>query len=111
MPNRWNIPLWLEREITERDSACVYCGVSFSLPDAPRRSRKSWEHIVNDARIITKSNIALCCVGCNASKGAKDLEVWLSSPYCLQRGITAATVSPVVKQAIVRRPSLSDVGA
>ena len=40
--------------------------------------------------------------------GAKDLEVWLSSRYCLKRGITAATVSTVVKLAIVRRPSVSD---
>ena len=111
MANRWNIPAWLEREVTQRDVACVYCGIAFSDQNAPRRYRPSWEHIVNDARIITIANIALCCIGCNASKGAKDLEVWLSSLYCLQRGITRDSVAPVVRQAIVRRPSLHDIGA
>ena len=111
MPNRWNIPLWLEREIIERDTSCVYCGVAFLRPEIPRRSRPSWEHIVNDVRIISRSNIVLCCIGCNASKGAKDLEVWMSSPYCLNRGIMPTTVAPVVQEAIVRRPSLNSVGA
>lgn len=110
MPNRWNIPAWQEREVAERDTACVYCGVGFSDPNAPRPSRLSWEHIVNDVQIVTRANIAWCCIGCNASKGAKDLEVWLSSRYCLQRGISPATVAPVVRQAILRRPSRYDVG-
>ena len=111
MPNRWNIPLWLEREILERDTSCVYCGVAFQRPEIPRRSWPSWEHIVNDVRVISRSNIALCCIGCNASKGAKDLEVWLSSPYCQRRGILPTTVAPVVQEAIIRRPSLNSVGA
>lgn len=29
------------------------------------------EHIINDAKIIIRENIALCCCGCNASKGQK----------------------------------------
>jgi hypothetical protein len=106
MANRWKIPPWLEKEILKRDTSCVYCGVAFSGSSASRRSRPSWEHIVNDARIITRENIALCCVGCNASKGAKDLEDWLSSQYCLEHGISENTVAAVVREAILRRPSL-----
>ncbi len=111
MTNRWKIPPSMEREITERDKSCVYCQVSFAELDAPRRARRSWEHIVNDARIVTSANIALCCIGCNASKGAKDLDLWFVSAYCLRHGISGHSVAPVVKRAIVRRPCLLDVEA
>ena len=99
--NRWNIPAWLEQEVEERDRKCVYCGTSFTADRTPRRSRRSWEHIVNVARIITRENIALCCIGCNASKGAKALAVWLESQYCKTRGITGQTVASIVQAALV----------
>ncbi len=98
--NRWNIPLWLEREVVERDRCCVYCGVSFEGECASRRDVPSWEHIVNDATIITRENIVRCCVGCNASKGTKALSAWLASSYCRQRGITSLTVAPIVLVAL-----------
>lgn len=95
--NRWSIPETLEREVTERDHSCIYCGVGFRVQDAPRRDRPSWEHIVNDARIVTRENIALCCIGCNASKGARDLGEWLDSKYCRTRGITRDSVAAVAR--------------
>src|SRR5262245_13266013 len=101
--NRWNIPSWLEREVVERDRSCVYCGTSFVPVSAARRDRPSWEHIVNDARIITRENIALCCIGCNASKKTKALAVWLQSRYCVARGITATSIAPVVRAAFRAR--------
>lgn len=61
----------------------------------------TWEHIVNDARIITIDNIALCCCSCNASKGAKSLTLWLVSNYCLSKNITPETVADVAKRALV----------
>jgi hypothetical protein len=97
--NRWGIPEWLEREVKERDRSCVYCGVVFSLTNKDRRSKPSWEHIINDARIITSENIALCCIACNASKGVKLLVDWLNSKYCKRRGITANSVAEIVKKA------------
>jgi len=100
MANKWNIPDWLEAEVRERDKACVYCGVVFTPAQVSRRSAASWEHIINDARIVTRENIALCCCGCNASKGQKQLSVWLQSKYCLTRGIGSTTVAPIVKRAI-----------
>ncbi|MEI6758747.1 MAG: hypothetical protein WCK85_12925, partial [Chlorobium sp.] len=57
------------------------------------RDRPSWEHIINDARIITRENIARCCLGCNASKGAKTLAEWLDSKYCNGHGITRDSVA------------------
>ena len=98
--NRWNIPDWLEREVIARDTCCVYCRAPFTSREGPRRSRASWEHIINDARIVTRANIALCCIGCNASKGTKTIEAWLSSEYCKLRGISSSTVAAVVREAI-----------
>lgn len=100
MANRWNIPRTLEAEVTARDTACVYCGVAFVAEQLARRNKPSWEHIINDARIITRENIARCCLGCNASKGAKLLAVWLESSYCVSRGITKESVAFVVQAAL-----------
>jgi len=108
--NRWNIPAWLENEVIERDSDCVYCRSAFAPRGGPRRSQASWEHIVNDLGIITRENIVLCCIGCNSSKGAKALETWLSSAYCESRRITLDTVAPVVRAALSRRPSVLGTG-
>lgn len=101
--NRWNIPKWLEVEVIERDRSCIYCRVAF-VPDlASRRHRPTWEHIVNDARSVTRENIARCCVSCNASKGARDLAIWLESRYCRTRGITAGTIAAAAQAALAAR--------
>jgi len=65
-----------------------------------RRERPSWEHIIKDERIITRENIALCIIGCNASKGAKSLVTWLESRYCMDRGINRESVASVVQSAL-----------
>ena len=63
-------------------------------------------NIVNDIRINGVDNIALCCMSCNASKGAKLLEIWLESNYCIDRGITRDNVAQVVKEALDNKPKL-----
>jgi len=104
MANNWNIPSWLEKEVRERDKNCVYCGVEFTPTKISKKTAASWEHIINHAKIITRENIALCCGGCNASKGQKLLSDWLQSKYCKERDINSDTVSdtvaPIIKQAI-----------
>ncbi len=102
MANSWNIPAWLEMEVRARDTACVYCGILFTLAKVSKKSAASWEHIVNDEKIITKENIALCCCGCNSSKGQKQLSQWLQSKYCQERGISKESVASIVKQAIAK---------
>ena len=99
MANNWNIPDWLENEVRKRDRACVYCGIEFTPAKVSKKSAASWEHIINDAKIITRENIVLCCCGCNASKGQKQLSMWLQSNYCKDRGITADSVAQIIKQA------------
>jgi hypothetical protein len=101
--NDWGIPDWLEREVRDRDKACVYCGVRLidKMPSrGPRKGVATWEHIINDAKIVTRENIARCCVACNSSKGTKNLSDWLQSSYCKKHGINKGTVAQVVKEAL-----------
>ncbi|MCP4579601.1 MAG: HNH endonuclease [Deltaproteobacteria bacterium] len=102
--NRWGIPAWLEDEIRQRDKTCIYCGVQMVEKRAPGGSRKSvatWEHIINDASIVTRDNIARCCCACNSSKGTKELAEWLGSKYCKIHDINADTVAEVAKRALI----------
>jgi len=101
--NRWGIPAWLEEEVKARDKTCVYCGVQMLEKvrlDGSRRSIATWEHIINDATIVTRENIARCCTACNSSKGTKNLTAWMQSNYCNMHGIREDTVAEVVKEAL-----------
>ena len=100
MANNWDIPSSLEQEIRQRDKICVYCRVEFTSVKISKKTAASWEHIINDAKIITRENIALCCCGCNASKGQKQLSIWLQSEYCKNKNITPENVAQVIKDAI-----------
>jgi hypothetical protein len=101
--NLWGIPKWLEEEVKERDKVCVYCGVQLveQVPrGGSRKTAATWEHIINDARIVTRENIARCCASCNSSKGVKSLSDWMQSAYCKKLGITEDTVSEIIKKAL-----------
>ena len=101
--NNWGIPDCLEKEVRERDKACVYCGIQLvdrMQSDGSRKAVATWEHIINDASIVTRENIARCCVPCNSSKGTKKLSDWINSSYCKKRGINKDTVAEVVKEAL-----------
>jgi hypothetical protein len=104
--NPWSIPDELEKEVKERDKICIYCGVQMiqQMPTrGPRKTAATWEHIINDARIISRENIARCCVACNSSKGTRTLSDWLQSCYCKKKGINKDTVAEVVKVALRQR--------
>ena len=101
--NRWGIPSWLEEEVLARDKKCIYCGVEMfetAAAGGSRRAAATWEHIINDASIVTRENIARCCAACNSSKGTKDLVDWLQSAYCRTHGIAEDTVADVAKRAL-----------
>ena len=100
MANNWNIPDWLEEEVKRRDKQCVYCGVEFTPASVSKKTSASWEHIVNDGSSTSRKNIALCCYGCNSSKGRKELLDWLETDYCKRKGITAGSVAPIVKRSL-----------
>lgn len=101
--NRWGIPDWLEKEVKSRDRICIYCGIQMigrMSPRGPLKAVATWEHIINDSNIVTRENIARCCVACNSSKGTKKLTDWLQSNYCKERGINKDTVAEVVRAAL-----------
>lgn len=54
MANNWNIPAELEKEVRERDKACVYCRNEFLSHKESAKASASWEHIINNASIITR---------------------------------------------------------
>ena len=98
--NQWGIPVSLATAVIKRDAQCIYCGVAFDRSN--RATAPSWEHIVNDETIITPSNIALCCIGCNSPKGTKSLAQWLDSKYCERLGITSETIAQVARDHLIR---------
>lgn len=85
MANRWGIPKSVEELVKQRDTNCIYCGVSFTNSIFTIKTRPTWEHIINDIRINGPENIALCCGSCNASKGSKKLVDWIETKYCLTK--------------------------
>ena len=92
---RWKIPRDLASAVIARDRHCVYCGRAFKIAPSPRTTWASWEHIVNDIALINEANIALCCIGCNSSKGTRALGKWLDSKKCKDRQVTMHTLAPI----------------
>jgi len=38
----------------------VYCNVDFTPSKVSKKTDSSWEHIINNSKIITVTNIVLC---------------------------------------------------
>jgi hypothetical protein len=114
---RWKVPRDLALAVIARDLHCIYCNRDFAAEILGQRAAKaSWEHINNDESIVTLENIALCCIGCNSSKGTKTLGEWLQSKYCQTRGIGRDTIAAVAagslsKVAAPSQPSLGYVAS
>jgi len=85
--------------VESQDQAKTSSGIRISGRISPK-AVATWEHIINDARIVTRENIARCCVACNSSKGTKKLSDWIESSYYKERGINRDTVADVVKAAL-----------
>src|SRR5450432_4132076 len=88
-----------ELEIRARDKTCVYCGVlPKQAPYAMCSSGATLEHFNNNGPFDKKYNVAICCRGCNSSKGTMRLSVWFRKSYCRDKKISAETVSKPVKE-------------
>jgi hypothetical protein len=97
---RWKIPRDVALLVLARDQHCIYCKQEFTFPSGPGATFPTWEHIVNDLTRVDVANIALCCHGCNSSKGKKSLDTWLDSTYCTTRGITRSTIAEIAIPAL-----------
>jgi 5-methylcytosine-specific restriction endonuclease McrA len=64
----------LLRRLFTAAKSCVYCGRGMKWKD------KTLDHIIPIAKggPHSAANIVVCCRSCNSSKGAKNLETWLS---------------------------------
>ena len=98
--NKWGIPENIEKAVLLRDKKCVYCHVPFS--NKTRKTTASWEHVINDIRITSLENIVRCCVGCNASKSAKNLKEWFKTTYCVDKKINENNVAEIIKAHIFK---------
>jgi 5-methylcytosine-specific restriction endonuclease McrA len=99
MSNTYGISENDEREIRARDKTCVYCGVLMKQsPHATGSSGATLEHFNNDGPLSKRYNVAICCRGCNSSKGTMGLSVWFKTPYCRNKKINRETVSKLVKE-------------
>ena len=59
-----------------------------------------WDESWNEIR-LSENNLAICCFGCNASRGQLSLYKWFESPYCTDRKINKNTVTSPVKKFIL----------
>jgi 5-methylcytosine-specific restriction endonuclease McrA len=104
MSNNYGICEKVEKHIRARDTICVYCRVLMKRPSpAKHRSEASIEHFNNDRPLTKEYNLAICCRGCNSSKGTKRLLTWFKTPYCIEREINIETVAGPVKKYINER--------
>jgi len=101
MSNKYGIPEEVEKEVRARDKFCVYCHISMkAYPDAMGSSGATIEHLNNDGPFDKKWNLAICCRGCNSSRGNMDLLDWFEMAYCIEKNINEKTVAKRVKQYI-----------
>jgi hypothetical protein len=98
MSNSYEISEEIEGEIRARDKKCVYCRVSMKKPTRVKVAAEATiEHFNNDGPFTKKYNLAICCRGCNSSKGVKTLLAWFKTPHCAKWGINEKTVAKPVK--------------
>ncbi len=111
MANRFGIPIDIENEIRERDTDCVYCRrqmKSYHQVKGTRGDQATIEHFNLDGPFywshgLEKEDLAICCRGCNSSRGMKKLLEWFETPYCVERNINENTVANPVKKYIRRK--------
>lgn len=115
MANKYGIPDKVENKIRKRDMPfCVYCRKRMTIPKRggsrsnwatiehlDERGPGYWDESWNGIR-LSENNLAICCFGCNASRGQHNLYEWFRSSYCVDRKIeiNKNTVTAPVKKFI-----------
>jgi len=101
MSNTYGISEEVETQIRARDKTCVYCRIRMRRRSRARgASDATIEHFNNNGPFTKKYNLAICCRGCNSSKGTKTLSAWFKTPYCGRKGVQEGKVAEPVKRYI-----------
>jgi hypothetical protein len=100
---KYDIPDRIVRHVARRDQSCVYCKLRYRIGTHSRKNLASWEHLDHNSLNHPQMwNIALCCGGCNSSRGPKGLAEWFDSAYCRNKKISKRTVAPVIRRYLGR---------
>ncbi len=97
--NRYALPEKDLDKIRARDRACVYCHKTMIPPGSggPRTDWATIEHLNHLPPWDNPETVAICCWSCNSSRGNRLLGDWFTNAYCLNRGISEATVAEPVR--------------
>jgi hypothetical protein len=97
-------------KVRSRDKQCVYCHKEMIYPFTHNKQRDcaTIEHLNFKKPFYWKEglqikDIAICCGGCNSSRGAKKLSDWFKTEYCIARNINEKTVAEPVKEYLNRK--------
>ncbi|MFC1454751.1 hypothetical protein ACFLQI_01540 [Candidatus Undinarchaeota archaeon] len=75
------------------------------VKDGDNRTSATIEHFDDDCVVHpSKEKIAMCCMSCNTSRGAKRISDWFNSVYCRERNINEDTVASIVKEWLKLEP-------
>lgn len=114
MANKFGIPEGELMKIRARDKTCVYCHKRMIYPFIRKRQRDcaTIEHLNSDGPFYWREglkidDVVICCGQCNSSRGAKKLEDWFKTKYCIERNINKNTVAEPVKKYLNRKNSLT----
>ena len=102
MANKYGLPEKDLEVIRARDKKCVYCGKGMANPSNGGQ-RSDWatiEHLNYLPPWNNPETVAICCGGCNSSRGPKKLSDLFKKVYCLERNISEKTVAEPVKNYI-----------
>lgn len=107
MFNKFEISEEVEARLRRRDKKCVYCRKAMIYPydGDKRRDSATIEHLNENPPFywsdgLKEEGLAICCGGCNSSRGKKTLEYWFKSSYCVERNINGETVAKPVQEYI-----------
>ncbi len=102
MKNKYGLPENELNKIRQRDKECVYCHKKLVTP-SPNKPYKDWatiEHLNHLPPWNNINTVAICCGGCNSSRGKRKITEWFKSKYCIERNINYETVANSVKEYI-----------
>jgi hypothetical protein len=104
MSNKYGLPEDQLDRIRARDTRCVYCEKEMRAPikGTPATDWATIEHLNRFPPFDDATTVAICCMSCNASRGAKKITDWFESDYCQKRDVNFSSVAEPVREYLRR---------